>query len=76
MNIQERVGITFIVVTHDQEEAMTMSTRMAVMEEGRIKQLGVPHDVYEYPNSRFVAEFIGSVNILRELSLKTKLIIL
>lgn len=63
VNIQERVGITFIVVTHDQEEAMTMSTRMAVMEEGRIKQLGVPHDVYEYPNSRFVAEFIGSVNI-------------
>ena len=63
VNIQERVGITFILVTHDQEEAMTMSTRMAVMEEGRIRQLGVPHDVYEYPNSRFVAEFIGSVNI-------------
>lgn len=63
VNIQERVGITFVVVTHDQEEAMTMSSRMAVMEEGRIRQLGVPHDVYEYPNSRFVAEFIGSVNI-------------
>lgn len=67
VNIQERVGITFVVVTHDQEEAMTMSTRMAVMEEGRIRQLGVPHDVYEYPNSRFVAEFIGGVNIFEGL---------
>jgi putrescine transport system ATP-binding protein len=67
VNIQERVGITFVLVTHDQEEAMTMSTRMAVMEEGRIRQLGVPHDVYEYPNSRFVAEFIGSVNIFEGL---------
>jgi putrescine transport system ATP-binding protein len=67
VNIQERVGITFIVVTHDQEEAMTMSSRMAVMEEGCIRQLGVPHDVYEYPNSRFVAGFIGSVNIFEGL---------
>jgi putrescine transport system ATP-binding protein len=64
VNIQERVGITFILVTHDQEEAMTMSTRMAIMEGGRIRQVGVPHDVYEFPNSRFVAEFIGSMNIL------------
>ncbi len=63
VNIQERVGITFILVTHDQEEAMTMSTRMAVMEEGRIRQIGVPHDVYEFPTSRYVAEFIGSNNI-------------
>jgi putrescine transport system ATP-binding protein len=63
VNIQERVGITFILVTHDQEEAMTMSTRMAIMEEGRIRQVGAPHNVYEFPNSRFVAEFIGSVNI-------------
>jgi putrescine transport system ATP-binding protein len=63
VNIQELVGITFILVTHDQEEAMTMSTRMAIMEEGRIRQVGVPHDVYEFPNSRFVAEFIGSMNI-------------
>lgn len=62
VNIQERVGITFILVTHDQEEAMTMSTRMAVMEEGRIRQVGAPHDVYEFPNCRFVAEFIGSIN--------------
>ena len=63
VNIQERVGITFIMVTHDQEEAMTMSSRIGVMEEGRIRQIGAPHDVYEFPNSRFVAEFIGSINI-------------
>jgi putrescine transport system ATP-binding protein len=63
VNIQERVGITFILVTHDQEEAMTMSTRMAIMEDGRIRQVGAPHDIYEFPNSRFVAEFIGSMNI-------------
>jgi putrescine transport system ATP-binding protein len=63
VNIQERVGITFIMVTHDQEEAMTMSTRIGVMEEGRIRQIGAPHDVYEFPNSRFVAEFIGTINI-------------
>ncbi|GHS93975.1 polyamine-transporting ATPase [Alphaproteobacteria bacterium] len=63
VNIQEKVGITFILVTHDQEEAMTMSTRMAIMESGHIRQVGVPHDVYEFPNSRFVAEFIGSMNI-------------
>ncbi len=63
VNIQEQVGITFIMVTHDQEEAMTMSTRMGVMEEGRIRQVGAPHDIYEFPNSRFVAEFIGTTNI-------------
>lgn len=63
VNIQERVGITFIMVTHDQEEAMTMSTRMAIMDEGRIRQVGAPHDLYEFPNSRYVAEFIGSMNI-------------
>jgi putrescine transport system ATP-binding protein len=63
VNIQERVGITFIMVTHDQEEAMTMSSRIGVMEEGRIRQIGAPHDVYEFPNSRFVAEFVGTINI-------------
>lgn len=63
VNIQEKVGVTFIVVTHDQEEAMTMSTRMAIMEEGRIRQIGVPHDIYEFPNSRYVAEFIGTMNV-------------
>ena len=64
INIQERVGTTFIMVTHDQEEAMTVSSRMAVMDEGRIVQVGAPASVYEYPVNRFVAEFIGSVNIL------------
>ena len=63
VNIQEQVGITFVMVTHDQEEAMTMSSRMAIMEEGRIRQVGVPHDIYEFPRSRLVAEFIGSMNI-------------
>ncbi len=63
VNIQERVGITFVMVTHDQEEAMTMAGRMAVMEEGYIRQIGAPHDIYEFPNSRSVAEFIGSMNI-------------
>ena len=63
VNIQEKIGITFILVTHDQEEAMTMSTRMAIMDEGKIRQVGVPHDIYEFPNSRYVAEFIGSINL-------------
>jgi putrescine transport system ATP-binding protein len=64
VNIQESLGLTFVIVTHDQEEAMTVSTRLAVMREGRIAQLGEPHEVYEMPNSRYVAEFIGDVNIL------------
>jgi putrescine transport system ATP-binding protein len=63
INIQEKVGITFVIVTHDQEEAMTVATRMAVMDHGRIRQLGTPSEVYEYPNSRHVAEFIGDVNL-------------
>ncbi|MCB1801817.1 MAG: ABC transporter ATP-binding protein [Gammaproteobacteria bacterium] len=62
VNLQERLGITFVMVTHDQEEAMTMSTRMAVMNEGRIRQIGTPSEIYEYPNNRFVAGFIGAVN--------------
>jgi putrescine transport system ATP-binding protein len=62
VNIQERLGITFVMVTHDQEEAMTMSTRMAVMNEGRIRQIGAPSEVYEFPANRFVAGFIGAVN--------------
>jgi putrescine transport system ATP-binding protein len=63
VNIQEKVGITFILVTHDQEEAMTMSTRIAVMDEGKIRQIGAPHDIYEFPNSKYVAKFIGSINL-------------
>jgi putrescine transport system ATP-binding protein len=61
MNIQERTGVTFIVVTHDQEEAMTLSDRIAVMDRGQVKQIGPPTEVYEKPNSRFVAGFIGSI---------------
>jgi putrescine transport system ATP-binding protein len=64
VNIQESLGVTFVIVTHDQEEAMTVSTRLAVMRDGQIAQLGEPHQVYEAPNSRYVAEFIGDVNIL------------
>ena len=62
-NIQEQVGVTFIVVTHDQEEAMTLSSRMAVMDMGKFKQIGTPTEIYEFPESRFVADFIGSANI-------------
>ncbi len=63
VNIQEKVGITFIMVTHDQEEAMTMSSRLAIMEEGWIQQIGTPHEIYEFPNSAYVADFIGSINL-------------
>jgi putrescine transport system ATP-binding protein len=65
VNIQETLGLTFVIVTHDQEEAMTVSTRLAVMRDGRIAQLGPPREVYEEPRTRYVAEFIGDVNILR-----------
>jgi putrescine transport system ATP-binding protein len=63
VNLQERLGITFVTVTHDQEEAMTMSTRIAVMDAGQIVQVDTPTGIYEYPNSRLVAEFIGSINL-------------
>ncbi len=62
VKILEQVGVTCIIVTHDQEEAMTMATRLAVMTEGQIVQCGAPHDIYTFPNSRFVAGFIGSTN--------------
>jgi putrescine transport system ATP-binding protein len=63
MNIQDRLGITFIVVTHDQEEAMTLSTRIGVMNAGQIVQIGTPQEIYEYPQSKMIADFIGSVNL-------------
>jgi len=63
INIQEELGVTFVVVTHDQEEAMTLSSRIGVMDAGEIMQTGTPTQIYEYPNSRFVADFIGSVNL-------------
>ena len=63
LNIQKQLGVTFIVVTHDQEEAMTLSSRMGVMNHGRIAQVGSPTDIYEFPATKFVADFIGSVNM-------------
>ena len=63
LNIQKQLGVTFIVVTHDQEEAMTLSSRMGVMNHGKIVQVGTPADIYESPANKFVADFIGSVNL-------------
>jgi len=63
MGIQERLGVTFVVVTHDQEEAMTLASRIGVMNHGRIVQVGTPHEIYEFPGTRFVADFIGNVNM-------------
>jgi putrescine transport system ATP-binding protein len=64
MNIQFKLGTTFVLVTHDQEEAMALSTRIAVMDRGRVVQVGTPAEVYEFPQSRFVANFVGSTNLL------------
>lgn len=61
--LQRRLGLTFVVVTHDQEEALGMATRIAVMDKGRLRQVGTPEDIYERPRSRFVADFIGEVNL-------------
>jgi spermidine/putrescine ABC transporter ATP-binding subunit len=61
--LQQKVGITFIIVTHDQDEALAIASRIAVMNKGSIAQLGTPSDLYEFPGSRFVADFIGSVNM-------------
>ena len=63
--IQVEVGITFVYVTHDQEEALTMSDRIAVMQAGKVEQLGTPEELYERPTTRFVADFIGTTNLLR-----------
>ncbi len=63
-DLQTRVGITFIYVTHDQEEALTMSDRIGVMSEGKLLQVGRPEEIYETPTSRFVADFIGEINLL------------
>jgi putrescine transport system ATP-binding protein len=62
MNLQYELGITFVVVTHDQEEAMTLSSRVAVMNEGRFIQIGTPSQVYESPRNKFVADFFGTIN--------------
>ncbi|MBP7917415.1 MAG: polyamine ABC transporter ATP-binding protein [Arenimonas sp.] len=63
VNIVERLGVTCVMVTHDQEEAMTMAHRIAVMDSGKIRQIGTPDEIYEQPNCRYTAEFIGSVNL-------------
>jgi putrescine transport system ATP-binding protein len=64
VNIIRSVGVTCVMVTHDQEEAMTMASRIAVMSEGRFLQVGSPSDIYETPTTRFVADFIGNVNLM------------
>ena len=63
IGLQEALGLTFVVVTHDQEEAMTMADRISVMDHGRVVQVAPPGEIYEAPNSRYVADFIGSVNL-------------
>jgi putrescine transport system ATP-binding protein len=63
-NIQDQLGVTFVVVTHDQEEAMALSTRIAVMNEGRFVQIGTPNEIYEHPRNRFTADFVGRINLL------------
>ncbi len=64
MDLQQELGLTFLVVTHDQEEAMTMADRIAIMDKGKVMQVATPAEVYEAPASRFVADFVGNVNIL------------
>ncbi len=63
MDLQYQVGITFIVVTHDQDEAMALATRIAVMDGGKVVQVGTPAEIYEFPRSRFVADFVGTTNL-------------
>jgi len=63
ISLQDKLGVTFVVVTHDQEEAMTLASRIGVMDHGEIVQAGTPSEIYEFPGSKFVADFVGSVNI-------------
>jgi len=64
MQLQERLGLTFVIVTHDQQEAMTVADRIGIMDHGRLIQVGTPPEIYERPNSRWVADFIGEVNLI------------
>ncbi|MEG0388383.1 MAG: ABC transporter ATP-binding protein [Niameybacter sp.] len=73
-NIQQKLGITFIYVTHDQEEALTMSDTIAVMNEGRVQQIGNPVDIYNEPKNAFVADFIGESNILEGIMIRDYLV--
>src|ERR1700759_2386854 len=63
MDLQYQVGITFIVVTHDQDEAMALASRIAVMDRGKVAQVGTPAEIYEFPQRRFVADFVGTTNL-------------
>ena len=72
MDIQETLGTTFVIVTHDQEEAMTVASRVAVMDHGRIVQVETPNRIYEHPNSRYVADFIGEVNLIQGMASKAE----
>jgi putrescine transport system ATP-binding protein len=63
MDLQQKVGITFVMVTHDQDEAMALATRIAVMDRGEVVQVGTPAEIYEFPCSRFVADFVGTTNL-------------
>jgi putrescine transport system ATP-binding protein len=65
IGLQDKLGVTFLVVTHDQEEAMTLASRIGVMDHGEIVQAGTPSEIYEFPSSKFVADFVGSVNIFQ-----------
>ncbi|MGB3531943.1 MAG: ABC transporter ATP-binding protein [Microcoleaceae cyanobacterium] len=62
-NLHRNLGLTFVMVTHDQEEAMSLSDRIAVMQDGKIEQIGTPHEIYEYPQTAFIADFIGDTNL-------------
>ena len=72
--IQQQMGITFIYVTHDQEEALTMSDTVVVMDKGRIQQIGTPEDIYNEPKNAFVADFIGESNILNGVMVRDKVV--
>ncbi len=71
LNIQQKTGVTFVVVTHDQEEAMILADRIAVMDRGIIRQVGAPTDIYEFPKNKFVASFIGSINMFEGMIIST-----
>ena len=68
--MQQRIGITSVYVTHDQEEAMTLSDRVVIMKDGKIQQIGTPQEIYAYPNNYFVADFIGKANFLNGIVVK------
>lgn len=74
MRLKEELGITFIYITHDQEEALTMSDKIIVMNKGYIQQMGTPEDIYNEPENAFVADFIGDSNIIDGIMLEDRLV--